>query len=152
MRRPRPSEFHDMTGQSPCRQGGAPIARRIGHQFLQLPARRHCADAGTVSSIYLERQGVQVLVFAPVGDKPAFAHKGTIVEIPSIPLPQRPEYRLALGPCRPPRANAWTRSGRTSSISRFPICWAMAPCASEKKRNIPVVASYHTRYEAYMQH
>jgi hypothetical protein len=46
---------------------------------------------------YLERQGVEVLVFAPIADRPAFVHQGTVVPVPSIPLPGRPEYRLALG-------------------------------------------------------
>src|SRR5258706_10976167 len=46
---------------------------------------------------YLERQGVEVLVFAPVAKVPAFAHHGTIVPVPSVPLPRRPEYRLAFG-------------------------------------------------------
>src|ERR1700686_2350693 len=46
---------------------------------------------------YLERQGVEVLVFAPVGKVPAFIHHGTVVPVPSVPLPGRPEYRLAFG-------------------------------------------------------
>ncbi len=43
---------------------------------------------------YLESHGVEVHVFAPIADRPAFAHKGTIVPVPSMPLPARPEYRL----------------------------------------------------------
>lgn len=31
---------------------------------------------------YLERQGVEVLVFAPVGKIPAFTHRGTVVPVP----------------------------------------------------------------------
>ena len=46
---------------------------------------------------YLESHGVEVHVFAPIADRPAFEHQGTIVPVPSIPLPGRPEYRLALG-------------------------------------------------------
>ena len=46
---------------------------------------------------YLTRQGVEVLVFAPVGEVPAFVHEGTLVPVPSVQVPQRPEYRLALG-------------------------------------------------------
>ena len=36
-------------------------------------------------------------MFAPTAGKPAFAHQGELVSVPSIPLPGRPEYRLALG-------------------------------------------------------
>src|SRR5579872_4088379 len=44
---------------------------------------------------YLETQGVEVLVFAPVARRPAFAHRGVLVATPSAALPLRPEYRLA---------------------------------------------------------
>ena len=46
---------------------------------------------------YLEAHGVEVLIFAPVARRPAFAHAGEIAVTPSIPVPFRPEYRLALG-------------------------------------------------------
>ena len=46
---------------------------------------------------WLEAQGVNVKVFAPTADRPAFAHQGELVSVPSFPLPGRPEYRLALG-------------------------------------------------------
>ena len=46
---------------------------------------------------YLEAHGVRVLVIAPTAKTPAFAHKGRLFPVPSVPLPARPEYRLALG-------------------------------------------------------
>src|SRR5262249_19075140 len=46
---------------------------------------------------YLVKQGVEVLVFAPVGPKAAFEPAGTLVPIASVPLPLRTEYRVALG-------------------------------------------------------
>lgn len=100
---------------------------------------------------YLERQGVEVLVFAPVGEKPAFAHKGTIVEIPSIALPPRPEYRLALGL---PRAARERLDAFRPDIIHIAVPDLLGHGALRfgQKRNIPVVGSYHTRYEAYMQH
>jgi phosphatidylinositol alpha 1,6-mannosyltransferase len=39
---------------------------------------------------YLERHGVEVLVFAPVGKTAAIDHAGTLVPVPSIPVPLRP--------------------------------------------------------------
>ena len=33
---------------------------------------------------YLESQGVEVLVFAPIADRPAFRHQGTVVRSPSL--------------------------------------------------------------------
>src|SRR5579863_8060799 len=46
---------------------------------------------------YLETHGVEVLVFAPTAGQAALAHQGRLVSVPSIPLPGRPEYRLAWG-------------------------------------------------------
>src|SRR5947207_15368275 len=39
---------------------------------------------------HLERQGVEVLVVAPVGKVPAFIHDGTVIPVPSVALPSRP--------------------------------------------------------------
>ena len=101
---------------------------------------------------YLESQGVEVLVFAPTADKPAFAHQGTLVPVPSIPLPGRPEYRLAWAwPAIVKRQLAGFRSP-TSSTSRCPTCWAMPPWRWRSEHGIPAVASYHTRYETYLRH
>jgi hypothetical protein len=46
---------------------------------------------------YLERQNIEVLVFAPEGEKPAFNHNGKLVGTPSIPMliPGRDEYRIS---------------------------------------------------------
>ena len=36
-------------------------------------------------------------MFAPTAARPALAHQGELISVPSLPLPGRPEYRLALG-------------------------------------------------------
>ncbi|NBB73853.1 MAG: glycosyltransferase, partial [Bacteroidetes bacterium] len=46
---------------------------------------------------YLQRHGTEVLVFAPTVDDPPLDHHGTLVPIPSMPAPGRPEYRVSLG-------------------------------------------------------
>src|SRR5207302_7472496 len=46
---------------------------------------------------WLQAQGVQVKVFAPTAARAALAHEGELISVPSVPLPGRPEYRLALG-------------------------------------------------------
>ena len=50
---------------------------------------------------YLEMQGHPVRVYSPVTDTPAFEPAGTLVPVPSIRLPVRGEFRLALGQPRP---------------------------------------------------
>src|SRR3954465_1790014 len=44
---------------------------------------------------YLLRQGAAVRIYSPTASKPAFAHAGEVVSVPSIPIPRRREYRLA---------------------------------------------------------
>jgi len=46
---------------------------------------------------YLLRQGVQVRIYSPTTDTPAFEPTGELVSIPSVPVPGRGEYRLGLG-------------------------------------------------------
>lgn len=101
---------------------------------------------------YLERHGVEVLVFAPMGKAPAFGHHGTVVSVPSVPLPRRPEYRLAFG--LPRRTVERLRAFRPDlihvALAPDPLgysAWRVA-----KRLNIPLVASYHTRYETYLKH
>ena len=69
---------------------------------------------------FLEKRGVPVLVFAPVAEKPAFASVGELVPVPSIAIPTRPEYRIALGLSRKRRASGSRPSGPRCSTSPFP--------------------------------
>src|SRR5438105_2588811 len=46
---------------------------------------------------HLESRGAVVRVYSPTPDTPAFEPAGTLVSVPSVSLPGRPEYRAALG-------------------------------------------------------
>ena len=46
---------------------------------------------------YLLHQGVQVRVYSPTTDTPAFEPTGDLVSISSVPIPGRSEYHLGLG-------------------------------------------------------
>jgi phosphatidylinositol alpha 1,6-mannosyltransferase len=100
---------------------------------------------------YLESQGVEVLVFAPVARAPAFAHQGTLVPIPSMPLPFRPEYRLAPGMPRRVKRQLLDFAPDIIHIAA-PDLLGQAALALAKAHDIPAVASYHTRYETYLKH
>jgi len=100
---------------------------------------------------YLERQGVEVLVFAPIADRPAFVHEGTIVPVPSIPLPGRPEYRLALGMAGYVKRQLLDFQPDIIHIG-VPDLLGHAALGLANTHGIPVVASYHTRYETYLKH
>ena len=98
---------------------------------------------------HLQRQGVQVMVFAPVGTQAAFPHHGTLVPVPSVALPGRPEYRLAFGvPLRRLRAFA----PDIIHVAVAPDILGFTAWRAAKRWNVTLVASYHTRYEEYLQH
>jgi phosphatidylinositol alpha 1,6-mannosyltransferase len=101
---------------------------------------------------YLERQGAQVLVFAPVGEVPAFRHQGTIVPVPSVALPTRPEYRLAFG--LPGQAVKQLDAFRPDilHLAVSPDFLGYSALRWAQRRNVPIVASCHTRYETYLKH
>jgi glycosyltransferase involved in cell wall biosynthesis len=100
---------------------------------------------------YLEAQGVEVLVFAPTVAKPAFAHSGSVVSVPSIPLPGRSEYRLALG--MPKSVQLRLKQFRPDIIHiATPDLLGYRALKLAQTWRVPVVASYHTRYESYLKH
>jgi len=99
---------------------------------------------------YLNRQGVEVLVVTPVARAAAFAHEGEIAAAPSAPLPFRSEYRLAFGltPALRRRLEAFdpdiVHIATPDLLGHQALAFAQA-------RGAPAVASYHTRYEAYLK-
>ena len=100
---------------------------------------------------YLERQGIAVLVFAPTGPRPALAHKGELVSVPSIPIPFRSEYRISLG--LPAAARRRLKAFRPTLFHiAVPDILGYRALKLAKDWKVPVVASYHTRYDTYLKH
>ena len=100
---------------------------------------------------YLESQGVEVLVFTPTAREPAFAYQGRVMAVPSIALPGRPEYRLALGMAGHVKRQLMDFAPDIIHIA-VPDLLGQAALALAQKHGIPAVASYHTRYETYLKH
>jgi len=100
---------------------------------------------------WLGTQGVQVKVFAPTGPKPALAHQGELISVPSMPLPGRPEYRLAFGLGSDAKRRLLDFKPDLIHIA-VPDLLGLAALKLAQKHNIPAVASYHTRYETYLKH
>jgi glycosyltransferase involved in cell wall biosynthesis len=100
---------------------------------------------------YLEREGVEVLVVAPVAAQPAFDHIGTVVAVPSLPLPARPEYRLALG--LPRRVQQRLAAFKPDIVHiAAPDLLGYRALHLARRWRLPIVASYHTRFETYLKH
>ncbi len=100
---------------------------------------------------YLLSQGVAVKVFAPTAGKPAFAHVGEVIPVPSLPLPARPEYRLALGMAGFVKRQLLDFKPDIIHIA-VPDLLGHAALTLAHKHGIPAVATYHTRYETYLKH
>lgn len=97
---------------------------------------------------YLESKGVEVRVFAPTAKEPAFNHVGTLISVPSLPLPGRGEYRLALG--MPPRIRRELEEFDPDLVHLAAPDWlGHAALAWAEERGIPAVASFHTRFDTY---
>ena len=100
---------------------------------------------------YLLRQGVQVRVYSPTVDDPAFPATGDLVSIPAVPIPGRAEYRFPLAiPAHVRRDLAEFNPNivHVSSpdiVGHRAVTWA-------RKRKVAAVASVHTRFETYLSY
>jgi glycosyltransferase involved in cell wall biosynthesis len=100
---------------------------------------------------FMEARGVEMLVFAPVGRQPAFAHAGDVVPVPSIAAPGRGEYRAALGLPRRPRERLLAFNPDILHIAT-PDLLGHAAQRLGRRMGWPIVASYHTRFETYLKY
>ena len=98
---------------------------------------------------YLLSQGAHVRIYSPVVEKPAFEPTGDLVDVPSFPVPFRPEYRVPFALRRQVRrdldefAPNIVHIASPDIVAHRAVSWA-------RRRNIPAVASIHTRFETYL--
>lgn len=96
-------------------------------------------------------RGIDARVYSPVTDTPAFEPAGTLVPVPSIPVPGRGEYRIGLGLPGSARADLEAFAPDLVHLSA-PDWLGHAAKAWAKARSLPVVASVHTRFETYFDY
>ncbi len=96
-------------------------------------------------------RGAAVRVYSPVSATPAFAPTGDLVAIPSMPIPGRGEYRIALGL---PAAQAADLAAFGPTIVHLsaPDWLGHAAKSWAARHNVPTVASVHTRFETYFDY
>jgi phosphatidylinositol alpha 1,6-mannosyltransferase len=100
---------------------------------------------------YLLSHGIQVRVYSPTVEHPAFAPTGDLVGVPAIPIPGRSEYRLPVAlPARVRRDldrfnPNLVHVSSPDIVGHRAVTWA-------RKRKIAVVASVHTRFETYLEY
>ncbi|MCJ2189176.1 glycosyltransferase family 4 protein [Novosphingobium beihaiensis] len=100
---------------------------------------------------YLLRQGAQVRVYSPTVAEPAFEATGDLVSVYSLPIPGRAEYRVPLRIAGKARRDLDAFAPNVVHVSspdpvgHQAVGWA-------RKRNLPVLASVHTRFETYLRY
>lgn len=98
---------------------------------------------------HLLKRGVQVRVYSPTTDTPAFPPTGDLVSIPSWPIPgERGEFRFATRLPRSVRDDIDAFAPNLVHVSA-PEFIGHAAVRYARARGIPVVSSFHTRFETY---
>lgn len=100
---------------------------------------------------FLLRQGCQVRVYAPTVDKPAFPPTGDLVSVPSVPIPGRPEYRLAVRLPASVRRDLAAFGPNVVHVAA-PDIVAHRAVSWARRNDIPVISSVHTRFDTYLQY
>ena len=102
---------------------------------------------------YLQHQGAQVRIYSPRTATPAFASKGKLVGVPSIPFPGRSEYRFPLALSPRVRRDLHDFAPQVVHVSSPDLVGHRAVSWARARRNpqggVPVLASVHTRFETY---
>lgn len=98
----------------------------------------------------LER-GIDTRIYSPIVEEPAFEATGTLIGVPSVPIPGRGEYRVALGL---PRAVKEDLKGFRPDIVHLSAPDWLGHDAKKwgQTKGVPVVASVHTRFETYFDY
>lgn len=118
-------------------------------------AYNHIADGVSLTLnrlvSYLERSKTEVLVFAPTVSDPPVDHAGTLVPVPSIPVPGRSEYRISLG-LSPAAKQQLIDFQPTLFHIATPDLLGYRALKMAQRWNVPAVASYHTHFSSYLKY
>jgi len=133
-----------------------PVHRPPKRVALFAGAYNHIADGVSLTLNrlveYLEQQGVAVRVFAPTVDDPAIEnHAGTLIPVPSLPLPGRSEYRFSLG-LSPSARQELKAFDPTLYHIATPDLLGQHALSRAQATNTPVVSSYHTHFSSYLKY
>ena len=98
---------------------------------------------------YLLCQGVNVRVYSPTVDEPAFPPTGDLVDVPAIPIPGRSEYRLPISVPLRVRRDLERFNPNVVHVSSPDIVGHRA-VSWARRHKIAAVASVHTRFDTYL--
>ncbi len=100
---------------------------------------------------FLLRQGASVRIYSATNDPPAFAPTGDLISVPSISIPGRAEYRVALGLPSAIRQDIATFRPNIIHVAA-PDFLNHRAISLARSKGIPILASMHTRFETYFQY
>lgn len=100
---------------------------------------------------HLLAKGAHVRVYSPTTSTPAFEPAGDLVSVPSIALPLRNEFRVALGLPASIREDIRCFGPNLVHLST-PDWLGTSAQRFARKLGMPVVASMHTRFESYFEY
>lgn len=95
--------------------------------------------------------GATVRVYSPTSPKPAFAPVGDLVSVPSVKIPFRADYRLALGLPAAIRRDVEAFKPDLIHLSA-PDPLGRAALKLGRHLKVPVVASLHTLFDTYLDY
>ena len=98
---------------------------------------------------YLLRQGVQVRIYSPTVEQPAFPATGDVVDVPAIPIPGRSEYRFPLWLTARVRRDLEQFNPNVVHVSSPDVVGHRA-VSWARRHKVAVVASVHTRFDTYL--
>lgn len=99
----------------------------------------------------LLEHGVNVRVYAPTVAEPAFAPTGTLISVPSVAVPGRPEYRIPWSLSDEVKADLAAFDPHVVHLSS-PDRAARQAASWAKERSLPLAMTIHTRFETYLQY
>ena len=100
---------------------------------------------------HLLARGAAVRVYAPCDPERRFEAPGDIVEVPSRPIPTRPEYRVSFGLGEAVRRDIAEFRPNLVHLS-VPDMTAWQAQNLARRMGIPIVASLHTLFETYLEY
>jgi len=137
---------------SPAADGSTPSLRVAFFSGNYNYVRDGANQAQNLLVGHLLDRGVAVRVYSPTTPTPAFEARGTVVDVPAIPMPGgRGEYKLGRGlPARPRRdleafAPNIVHVSSPEFLGHAAVTWA-------RRHGIPVVSAVHTRFETYFEY
>ncbi|MEO6040886.1 MAG: glycosyltransferase family 1 protein [Croceibacterium sp.] len=100
---------------------------------------------------HLLARGAAVRVYAPAHPDHMFDAPGDVVEVPSVPIPTRSEYRVTYGLSKAVREDIKAFRPNVMHVS-VPDFTARQAQKLARKMGIPVVGSLHTLFETYLDY